>query len=95
MVKKTKKEENDLKDLIDAVTPLIDAIGPYLQKTQENNLPIIKRSQWMNFVIMISLVIVVVGMAALNIIDGSAATGLIGAIIGYVFGHIYSNRNQK
>ena len=28
------------------------------------------------------------------IIDGSAATGLIGTVIGYIFGHIYSDRKK-
>ncbi len=48
----------------------------------------------MNFSIMITLCVGVIALAYTKVIDGSAATGLIGAVIGYVFGHIYSKREK-
>ena len=68
--------------------------GPLFLKNQEINAPIIKRQQWMNFTIMITLCIGVIALAYAKVIDGSAATGLIGAVIGYVFGHIYSKKEK-
>jgi hypothetical protein len=100
--KQTEDTELDYEDnsdqlakILESATPLIQAIAPLLKTNQEKQAPIIKRSQWMNFVIMMTLCISISVLAYFKIIDGSAATGLIGAIIGYVFGHIYSNKERK
>lgn len=95
MIKKQRVSKDESAETLKALAPLVDSIAPVISKYQENNLPIIKRNQWMNFLIMISLIFIVSGLAYTKIIDGSAATGLIGAVIGYVFGHIYSNKDKK
>ncbi len=85
-----KEENEDLKELVKVATPLVKIISPAMLKYQENNLPVIRRWQWINFSIMISVLGIIAWLAYVKIIDGSAATGLIGAVIGYVFGHVYS-----
>ena len=93
--KKQNQSEEELTNLMKVATPLIEAITPLVDKVQNNNKPVLKRAQWMNFIIMFSLIIIIGTLAYTKTIDGSAATGLIGAIIGYVFGHIYSYKNRK
>jgi len=92
--KKDKVKDNDEK-LFTTIKELGVALGPLFLKNQEINAPIIKRQQWMNFAIMITLCIGVIALAYTKVIDGSAATGLIGAVIGYVFGHIYAKREKQ
>ena len=93
---KNKKEETEdnSEKLLGLIKDLGDTFGPMLLKNQEINAPIIRRSQWMNFSIMITLCLGVIALAYTKVIDGSAATGLIGAVIGYVFGHIYSKKDK-
>jgi len=93
----TKEEiqESDLKELIDILKPLIEVIAPNYIEYQKIKAPLIERSQIINFLIMISILASITLLAYLKIIDGSAATGLIGAIIGYVFGGLYQNRNNR
>jgi hypothetical protein len=93
--KKQKSQNEELNDFIKAATPLVNVLNPLVNSFQEANKPVLRRAQWMNFIIMISLIIIIGGLAYTKIIDGSAATGLIGAIVGYVFGHIYSNKGRK
>jgi hypothetical protein len=95
MIKKQQVSKDESAEILKALAPLVDSIAPVISKYQESNLPIIKRNQWMNFLIMISLILIVGILTYARIIEGSAATGLIGAIIGYVFGHIYSNKDKK
>ncbi len=89
-----KQNEEDSEKFMEMFNKLGQTFGPMFLKNQEINAPIIKRQQWMNFLIMITLCIGVIVLAYFKIIDGSAATGLIGAVIGYVFGHIYSKREK-
>ena len=93
---KNKKEETEdnSEKLLAMIKELGITLGPLFLKNQEINAPIIKRSQWMNFSIMITLCLGVIVLAYTKVIDGSAATGLIGAVIGYVFGHIYSKKDK-
>ena len=93
---KHKKEEveDNGEQLLALIKGLGVTLGPIFLKNQEINAPIIKRQQWMNFTIMITLCIGVIALAYAKVIDGSAATGLIGAVIGYVFGHIYSKKEK-
>ena len=95
-VKKTDEEETvDIKELFVALGPLIDKLSPIITLTIEANAPIIRRGQWMNFTIMMVVVIGIILLAYSGKIDGSAATGLLGAVIGYVFGTIFSNKERK
>jgi hypothetical protein len=86
--------DGETKELLKLVKDLGSTFGPIFLKNQELNVPIIKRTQWMNFIIMISVCVGVVFLAYSGTIDGSAATGLLGAVIGYVFGHIYSKKEK-
>ena len=72
----------------------IKELAPHYIKIQELNAPNIRRSQWMSFIVMMSILLGTIILAYYKIIDSSAATGLIGAVIGYVFGHIYSNKQR-
>jgi len=92
-MKKTKEEIED-KKLIWLIKDLGVSFGPLLLKNKELDAPIIKRQQWMNFIIMITLCVGVIVLAYTKAIDSSAATGLIGTVIGYIFGHIYSKKDK-
>ena len=88
-------EDNpNLKETIEALKPLIETLAPHILEHQKINAPIIKRQQIINFLIMFGVLVSITGLAYFKIIDGSAATGLIGAIIGYVFGGLYQNRQK-
>jgi hypothetical protein len=89
MKKKSKDQET-----IESLGDLANMIGPHINRYQELTAPAVKRAQWMNFTIMMTLCISVTLLAIFKIIDASAATGLIGAIIGYVFGHIYASKRN-
>ena len=97
MAKKKVKKENGptTTDLIEVLTPLIEVIGPILENQNKVKAPIVRRSQWMNFTIMCTIIVSLALLAYYNKIDGSAATGLIGTIIGYVFGHIYAKKDKN
>ena len=86
MVKQPK--DNDLED----ISRLIKRAEPIILKYLEVNKPVVKRTQIMNFIIMMTLCLGIISLAIYNKIDGSAATGLIGAIIGYVFGSLYKTK---
>lgn len=88
------QEEDNGEELVKLIKDLGVSLGPLLLKNKELDAPIIKRQQWMNFTIMMLLCAGVILLAWVKAIDGSAATGLIGAVIGYVFGHIYSKREK-
>ena len=88
-------KKNDDKDLIELLNPLLDKWVTTQTKIIEANAPIVKRWQWINFIIMLILSGGVLFLAYSRVIDGSAATGLIGAMIGYVFGRIYSDKSGK
>ena len=89
-----RKNEDNTDELLTAIKELGVSLGPLLLKNKELDAPIIKRQQWMNFTIMMFLCVGVILLAWTKAIDGSAATGLIGAVIGYVFGHIYSKKDK-
>ncbi len=95
---KKKKEQIDgeqsLTEISEALKPLIDSLAPCLLEHQKINAPIIKRQQIINFIIMFGILVSITMLSFLNIIGGSAVTGLIGAIIGYIFGGLYQNRNK-
>jgi len=96
MEKKANENEDSeqIIKLVEAVTPLAKVLGPIFEKHEEKKAPIIRRQQWMNFTIMIVLALLIGGLTFLGKIDGSAATGLLGAIVGYVFGYIYAKREK-
>lgn len=94
MKKQTKSEEDNDEKLTKLIKDLGVSLGPLWLENKEINAPIIKRQQWMNFTIMLTLCGGVIALAYTKVIDGSAATGLIGAIIGYVFGYIYSKKEK-
>jgi len=93
MPRKSESDDSEFKDLAKALEPILEKLNPILETQAKANAPIVKRAQWMNFVIMFFIVVAIVGLAYLGRIDGSAATGLLGAIVGYVFGNIYSKKN--
>jgi len=82
-------EEEDLEEGMSDLKELIEKVAPHFIEYHKIRAPLIRRQQIFNFVIVISIILAVVGLAYFKIIDGSAATGLIGAIIGYVFGSLY------
>ena len=91
---KNKTEEKDLGEIAEQLAPLIDSIAPHLIEYQKIKAPVIKRWQYINFTVMMAIIVSVSVLAGYKIIDGSAATGLIGAVIGYVFGGLYQQRNK-
>ncbi|MHA1827132.1 MAG: hypothetical protein ACTSX6_00640 [Candidatus Heimdallarchaeaceae archaeon] len=103
MVKKEEKQkpeeveeeyEKDIADVLEQITPFVEALAPRIVDLQKAREPLIKRNQIINFIVMMTILVSVVILAYNNIIDGSAATGLIGAIIGYVFGGLYQQKNK-
>jgi Na+/H+ antiporter NhaA len=84
----------DVEKLAKALKPLVDTLAPTFLKIKELEAPVIRRQQWMNFTIMVLLAVAIAGLTYQGKIDGSAATGLLGSIIGYVFGFIYGKRNK-
>ena len=98
MVKKKEKieeiHEQDLGDIIEQITPFVETLAPSIIEYQKIRAPVIKRLQWINLTIMMTILLSTTILAFLHIIDGSAATGLIGAVIGYVFGGLYSQKNK-
>jgi hypothetical protein len=94
MPKKKQEEMND-DEGIEALKDLGKTFGPMILEYQKVNAPLLKRAQNINFIIMFVLCVGVFGLAFTRAIDGSAATGLIGAVIGYVFGHIYSRGDKR
>lgn len=90
-----KTTEADIAEAVRALTPFVNALSPLIQKFQENNAPIVKRAQYMNFIFMMTVCLSVGLLAFFKVIDGSATTGLLGAVIGYVFGSIYSQKTGK
>ena len=91
MAKKIKQNKDE--EAMDSLAQLAQLAIPAIVSFQEKNLPVIKRAQWLNFIIMITLTLGVIILGYLKVIDSSAVTGLLGAIIGYVFGHIYGKKN--
>jgi uncharacterized membrane protein YjjP (DUF1212 family) len=93
-----KEKETDIKDienLVKVLKPLADTLAPAFLKIKELEAPVIRRQQWMNFVIMVLLAGLIGVLTYLGRIDPSAATGLLGSIIGYVFGFIYGKREKS
>ncbi len=86
--------EKDIADVLEQITPFIETIAPNIVEFQKVRAPIIKRWQWINFTVMMTILLGTMILAYAKIIDGSAATGLIGAVIGYVFGGLYQQKNK-
>jgi uncharacterized membrane protein YjjP (DUF1212 family) len=86
--------EIDLNSLIQTISPIIPDLAEAFKVGQENTGKIVRRAQYLNFIIMLLICVAVTLLAFFGTIDGSAATGLLGAIIGYVFGYIYSKRER-
>ncbi len=97
MVEKELKQDPDaqIKDLLKVATPLIEKLGPMVIEYQKITEPRVKRVQIINSIIMVTLILAIAILAYLKLIDGSAATGLFGAIIGYVFGGLYNQNKGK
>ncbi len=85
-------EEKDLADFLEQITPFIEKVAPHIIEYQKIKAPQIKRHQCINFIVMMTILTSVSLLASYKIIDGSAATGLIGAVIGYVFGGLYQQK---
>ncbi len=100
MTKKQKEQtveeeyEKDLADIAEQITPFVEVLAPKIIEYQKVREPVIKRGQWINFIVMMTILLSVSILAYYKIIDGSAATGLIGAVIGYVFGGLYQQRTK-
>lgn len=99
MTKKTEKHEEDVPEkdigeLLEQITPFLQVLAPSIVEYQKVKEPIIKRNQIINFIVMMTILIGVIILAYNNIIDGSAVTGLIGAVIGYVFGGLYQQKTK-
>ena len=88
------EREEDIGDFLEQITPFVETLAPNIVQFQKNKVPLIKRTQLLNFLIMSIIILSVVLLAVTQIIDGSAATGLIGAIIGYVFGGLFSKESK-
>ena len=87
-------EEKDIADILEQITPFIDKLAPQIIEYQKVKAPQVKRYQYINFTVMMTILLLVSILAYIKIIDGSAATGLIGAIIGYVFGGLYRSKDK-
>jgi len=87
-------EEKDIADVLEQITPFVEKLSPQIIEYQKVKAPQVKRYQYINFTIMMTILASVSILAYCKIIDGSAATGLIGAVIGYVFGGLYQQRNK-
>lgn len=91
-------EENEyeptIAETLEQITPFVESLTPKIIEFQKVKAPIIKRNQIINFIVMMTILIGVLVLAYNNTIDGSAATGLIGAVIGYVFGGLYQQKNK-
>ena len=85
------REDFDADLLLEQIIDLVQIGGPHYVESQKVKAPIIKRNQCINFIVMMTIIITIGILAFYRIIDGSAATGLIGAIIGYVFGGLYQS----
>ncbi len=85
-------EEKGLADILEQITPFIEKLAPQIFEYQKIKAPQIKRHQYINFIVMMTILVSVSLLAYYKIIDGSAATGLIGAVIGYVFGGLYQQK---
>jgi len=103
MTKKDKKDEpeyieeeqhKDLADMLEQLAPFVNKIAPHINEYQKIKAPTIKRWQYIHFTVMMTILIGTIGLAYFKIIDGSAVTGLIGAVIGYVFGGLYQQKNN-
>ena len=86
-------EEKDIADILEQITPFVEKLSPQIIEYQKIKAPQIKRHQYINFIVMMTILISVFILAYYNTIDGSAATGLIGAVIGYVFGGLYKSND--
>lgn len=93
-VQEQEVEEKDLADIAEQLTPFVKTLAPQIIEYQKIREPVIRRGQWINFIIMMTTLLSITILAVYKIVDGSAATGLIGAIIGYVFGGLYQQRNK-
>jgi|GEM_PF-3167271 len=87
-------QEKDIADSLEQITPFIEALAPKVIEYQKVREPVIKRAQIINFIIMASIILSISLLAWHRVIDGSAVTGLIGAVIGYVFGGLYQQKNN-
>ena len=100
MAKKKKQEmkeelpEQNIGEFLEQITPFVETLAPNIIEYQKVRVPIIKRGQWINLTVMMTILLSTAILAYLKIIDGSAATGLFGAVIGYVFGGLYHQKNK-
>ncbi len=92
--KTVQNQEENLGDFLEQITPFVEALAPRIVEYQKVREPIMKRWQLINFTVMMTVLLTVGILAYYGKIDGSAATGLIGAVIGYVFGGLYQQKNK-
>ncbi|MFA4935467.1 MAG: hypothetical protein WC568_06490 [Candidatus Methanoperedens sp.] len=85
-------EEEDIAELLKKITPFVEVVAPRFIEYQKIKAPQILLDLSINFIIMVLILGLVSYLAFYKIIDGSAATGLIGAVIGYVFGGLYQRK---
>jgi hypothetical protein len=91
---KENAETADIGEFIAKITPLIESLAPNYIEYQKIKAPEIKRAQYMDFIVMSLIIISIAGLTYFKIIDASAATGLFGAVIGYVFGGLYKREES-
>ena len=75
-------QEKDIADILEQITPFIEKLAPQIIEYQKIRAPQIKRHQYINFIVMMTILLSVSILTFYKIIDSSAATGLIGAVIG-------------
>ncbi len=86
-------QEEDIVEMLKKITPFIQIAAPRFIEYHKIKAPQIILNQVINFIIMIGILVAVSFLAYNKIIDSSAATGLIGAVIGYVFGGLYRQKD--
>lgn len=80
---------------LDKIIILAKELMPTATLWLENNHQSSERDQKYNLILMGSTLSVILILALFGIIDSSGATGLLGAIIGYVFGGFFHTKIQK
>jgi hypothetical protein len=92
---KENAEKVDIGEFVNKITPLVELLAPNYIEYHKIRAPEIKRAQYMDFIVMFLIIISIAILTYLKILEGSAATGLFGAVIGYVFGGLYKREEKQ
>jgi len=85
--------DEDTKKIMDFIQPIVPHIPEIINiyyKDREKEIPLYRLKYWMHLTIMIFIISSISFLAYCKIIDGSATVGIIGTMVGYVFGKLYS-----